>query len=95
MELNEIRARIDAIDEQMLSLFLERMSCAEQVAVYKKERNLPILNAAREQEILAEVETRSGELAPYARELFRVLMDLSKDRQRELFGRMTAAEKEG
>ncbi len=94
MELKEIRARIDAIDEQMLSLFLERMACAEQVAVYKKERNLPILNAAREQEILAEVEAKSGDLAPYSRELFRVLMDLSKDRQRELFGRMTEAGKE-
>ena len=94
MELNEIRARIDAIDEQMLSLFLERMACAEQVAVYKKERNLPILNAVREQEILAEVEAKSGELAPYSRELFRVLMDLSKDRQRELFGKLTKQEKE-
>ena len=94
MELKEIRARIDAIDEQMLSLFLERMACAEQVAVYKKEHNLPVLNAVREQEILAEVEAKSGDLAPYSRELFRVLMDLSKDRQRELFGHMTGTGKE-
>ena len=54
----------------------------------------PNLNAAREQKILAEVEAKSGDLAPYSRELFRVLMDLSKDRQRELFGRMAEAGKE-
>ena len=47
MELSEIRARIDAVDDQLLKLFLERMKLAEAVAVYKNEHRLPILNRER------------------------------------------------
>ena len=32
MELSEIRAKIDAVDDQLLDLFLERMALAEEVA---------------------------------------------------------------
>ena len=34
MDLNEIRVKIDAVDDQLLKLFLERMSLAEEVAAY-------------------------------------------------------------
>ena len=44
MELSEIRTRIDAVDDQLLKLFLERMELAEEVAAYKNEHHLPILN---------------------------------------------------
>ena len=37
MELSDIRAKIDAVDEQLLRLFLERMDLAEEVAAYKNE----------------------------------------------------------
>ena len=32
MELSEIRAKIDAVDDQLLDLFLERMELSEAVA---------------------------------------------------------------
>ena len=44
MELSEIRTKIDAVDDQLLSLFLERMALSEEVAAYKNEHRLPILN---------------------------------------------------
>ena len=37
MELTEIRKKIDVIDDQMLELFLERMSLAEEIAAYNKK----------------------------------------------------------
>ncbi len=83
MELNDIRKRIDEIDDQLLSLFLERMDCAEEVAKYKKEHNLPILNKTREREILAEVQEKAGKKALYAHHLFSTLMELSKASQAE------------
>ena len=33
MELSEIRAKIDTVDDQLLKLFLERMELAEAVAL--------------------------------------------------------------
>ena len=32
MELSELRAKIDAVDEAMLKLFLERMELSEKIA---------------------------------------------------------------
>ena len=64
MELSEIRTRIDAVDDQLLKLFLERMELAEEVAAYKSEHHLPILNKQREREILAKVTARAGDKEP-------------------------------
>ena len=64
MTLDEIRKRIDAIDEQLLPLFIERMKCAQDVAQAKRELSLPIFNAQRENEILARVAADAGDFAP-------------------------------
>ena len=53
MELSDIRAKIDAVDDQLLDLFLQRMALSEEVAAYKNQHRLPILNKTREREILA------------------------------------------
>ncbi len=84
MELSEIRKEIDSIDEQMLKLFLQRMECAREVAAYKNEHGLPILNRQREREILADVYEKAGDMGPYAYRLFSTMMDLSKAEQAEL-----------
>ncbi|MBE6032973.1 MAG: bifunctional chorismate mutase/prephenate dehydratase, partial [Clostridiales bacterium] len=52
-DISELRSRINEINEQILDLFLERMGLAEEVAAYKKANNKPILDPAREREILA------------------------------------------
>ncbi len=85
MDLSEIRNKIDGVDEQMLKLFLARMDLSEQVAAYKTERALPVLNREREREILAKVQENSGEMEQYAYYLFSMLVELSKARQNELF----------
>ena len=84
MELSDIRNRIDELDDQMLTLFLERMGLAEQVAAYKKEHHLPIMNRGREREILAKVGRQAGEKEKYAHHLFTTFFQLAKARQAEL-----------
>ena len=89
MELCEIRAKIDAVDDQLLSLFLERMALSEEVAAYKKEHHLPILNKQREREILAKVTEQSGDKERYAYHLFSTLFELGRSRQAELISTPT------
>ena len=84
MELSEIRTKIDAVDDQLLQLFLERMTLSEEVAAYKNEHHLPILNKQREREILAKVTEKSGEKERYAYHLFSTLFELARSRQAEL-----------
>ncbi|MEA4940749.1 MAG: prephenate dehydratase domain-containing protein [Christensenella sp.] len=81
MDLNEIRNQIDRVDGEILKLFLERMRLGEEVAVYKKDNALPVVNKAREREILARVQAEAGDMEPYAYQLFSTLMELSKVRQ--------------
>lgn len=84
MELTEMRTKIDAVDEAMLRLFLERMELSEKIAGYKSKSALPILNKEREREILAKMTAKSGEMERYVYHLFETLMGLSKARQIEL-----------
>lgn len=82
MELSEIRKEIDAIDVQIKDLFLKRMSFSEKVAEEKIKKGLPVLNQAREDEIVENL-TR-GEKAEDAKaleSLYRNIFEISRDRQ--------------
>ena len=89
MELSEIREKINVVDEQLLSLFLQRMELSEAVAAYKNEHHQPILNKQREREILAKVTEKSGDKERYAYHLFSTLLELSRSRQAELISAPT------
>ena len=89
MELSEIRTKIDAVDDQLLQLFLERMNLAEEVAAYKNEHHLPILNKQREREVLAKVTEKAGDKERYAYHLYSTLFELARSRQAELISAPT------
>lgn len=86
MDLLELRKEIDGLDDQMLKLFTKRMEVCRQVAEYKKEKELPVLQGGREEEILSRIrETAPAGLEDGAAVLFSNLMDISKClQQREL-----------
>ena len=82
MDLQEIRTQLNGIDDQMLSLFCRRMALVKDVAAYKIEHHLPVLDSGREQAILDRVSQAAGEeMGSYARVLFQTLMALSRDYQ--------------
>ena len=86
MDLQELRKQIDEIDDQMISLFVQRMNVAAAIGAYKKEHGLPVLVPAREAEKLANVATKAGpEMAQYTRELYKTLFELSRSYQEKLF----------
>ena len=84
MDLTKLREEIDAVDGQLLQLFLERMRIGEQIAAEKRENALPVLNKEREREILARVQAEAGEMEPYAYQLFTTLIELNKARQSQI-----------
>ncbi len=51
--LMRARAEINEVDKQMATLFVRRMKAAERIAAYKEEHALPIFDAAREAEVIA------------------------------------------
>ena len=86
MTLDEVRAKIDGIDKQLLPLFAARMDCAKQVAEIKRGSGQPIFNAGRERQILDRVSAQAGEYANEARVLYATMMDASRALQHRLLG---------
>ena len=85
-DLSEIRVEIDKIDREMIDLFRRRMDCAKEVAAYKQANHIPVLNTAREREILDRIEDEGGEYGAYARLLYTNIMELSRSLQHKLLG---------
>ena len=91
MDLKELRLEIDKIDDELVKLFCQRMEVAAQIADYKKEQSLPILNVMREREKLREVaEKAGGDMQNYTRVLYSLLFELSRSYQERRFGLASA-----
>ncbi len=83
-ELGDIRKELDAIDTEILDLFIKRQNLAKEVARYKKANNVPILRPERENEILGRVRAAAGEeYGSAAVSLFEELLRSSRDLQRK------------
>ena len=87
MDLQELRTQIDEIDSSLVSLFVRRMALSEQVALFKKNHALPVLDTQREQEKLQSVSSQAPEeLVSSVRSLYERIMELSRHRQLALLG---------
>ncbi|MBQ3557646.1 MAG: chorismate mutase [Oscillospiraceae bacterium] len=85
-ELKQYRAEIDTIDRQLTELFRRRMAVVDRVGQYKLERGIPVLDPAREREVLAEKAAMVEDAADRAdlTAMFENLMAISRRRQRKL-----------
>ena len=80
--LSDTRAKIDAIDAQICELFARRMACADELAAYKREHGLPVLDRSRERQTLAAAAADvPPELSDYARVLFDLMISISRAEQ--------------
>ncbi|MGN0522219.1 MAG: prephenate dehydratase [Eubacterium sp.] len=86
MDLLGLRKEIDKIDEQLIPLLLKRMKVAEEVAKYKVERGIPVLNEEREQQILDNVAQKCGEHGETIKTVFSATMDASRALQHKIIG---------
>ena len=55
LSIEELRSRIDVIDDQLLRLLNVRVACAVEVGRLKHEAGLPIYQPERESQVLAKV----------------------------------------
>ena len=84
--LQDLRKEIDAIDDQITSLFEKRMAIAEQVAQFKIENKKPVFDRSRELEKLKSVSERTHSKFNSCgiQELYQQIMSISRKRQYQL-----------
>ena len=83
-DLSQCRTEIDAIDAQLVALFEQRMRVSRDVALCKAEKHMDILDASREEAVLAGRAALVSEDALRAPTvaLYREIMRLSREEQR-------------
>lgn len=87
MGLDELRVRMDEINSEMVKLFVERMDLSMDIAKYKSENKLAVLDRERERKILSSVAKQAGEpYEDYTQLLFRTLFELSRAYQNSIMG---------
>jgi len=85
-QLDEYRAQLDAIDGGITQLFLRRMEVTARVGEYKRSAGTPVLDAGREQQVIASrsaLAPTPADRAAVAR-LFESIMTLSRRQQRKI-----------
>lgn len=87
MDLKDYRQQLDTLDDELIRLFTQRMELCAQIAAYKRENSLPVLDVRREREKLMDIaEKTKPELKDYALSLYSLLFELSRSSQNRLLG---------
>jgi len=82
MDLQELRMRIDKIDDELIRLFERRMDVSAEIAGYKKPRGLPVYDPEREKQKLRELSQKAaGKYKPYIESLYLLIFKLSRAEQ--------------
>ncbi len=82
MELKELRKQIDGIDRKLVELFIRRMHVSAEVAEYKRQNSMPVLDSSRERALMEKISLLSGEeFEEYSRTLYATILDLSRSYQ--------------
>jgi monofunctional chorismate mutase len=84
MNLETLRSKIDAIDNQIIALFESRMALVKDIGELKKQNHIHVLDTNREAIVFSRVKDQlhNKNLEPYIIELFETLMRVSKDYQK-------------
>ena len=87
--LNELRAQIDKLDDQLLELLARRMRVSRDIGQYKKEHNMPVLQAQRYEELLGRRAKQAVELGmdrEFMRSVLQAIHEESIRQQMEVLG---------
>ncbi|MGO2963704.1 MAG: chorismate mutase [Carnobacterium maltaromaticum] len=84
--LDKQRAEIDQIDRELVALFERRMAIVTEIGEIKKANSLPIFDEAREINVIERAEERlaNSDYAPYVGQLFKNLMNVTKEYQKNI-----------
>lgn len=88
MNIENLRAQIDKIDDELTRIFNTRMEISQLISQYKRDNKLMVLDKSREREILTRVTAEADpELEVYIKTLFFTLFSLSRSYQNALMAK--------
>ncbi|MCD8034419.1 MAG: bifunctional 3-deoxy-7-phosphoheptulonate synthase/chorismate mutase type II [Alistipes sp.] len=88
--LTELRSQIDKLDDELLELLTRRMRVSRDIGQYKKEHNMPVLQAQRYEELLARRAGQAEQVGmdrEFMRTVLQAIHEESIRQQMEVLGR--------
>ena len=86
-KIDELRQKIDLIDDRIKALFEQRMMLALDIGKIKSEENLPVQDPVRETEVISRlVANQDGEMAEHTKALFAAIFKISRSCQARKLG---------
>lgn len=88
-DIELLRKQIDAIDQEMKNLFIQRMDLVAKVAFWKSKNNYPIFDPIREKQMIENNvnSLENQDLSRYYQDFLKSILKLSKDYQISLIAR--------
>lgn len=81
-DLKDIRVQLDSLDNELVKLFLKRMSLSGEVAKIKIRDGLPLVHQGREDEIINRLTKDLNEDdAEYVKDLYVEIFNISRKKQ--------------
>lgn len=85
MDIKDLRQEINEIDRELTALFNKRMNVSLEVAKYKLENNMPVLDKARERDVMEKAASASSpEIEAYTRLLYSDIFNFSRSYQHRI-----------
>ena len=84
MCLNDLRKKIDDIDQQIVKLLDQRMQLCAMIGQIKKQKDLPVENIGREEEILNNIRKSNLTHTNHIQSIMLSILNESKDLQNTL-----------
>jgi len=85
MDLQDLRLRINTIDDELVHLFELRMDVSAEIVRYKRQHKIPVYDPDREREILDNISQKiSGGREASITALYSLLFELSRAEQEKI-----------
>ena len=85
MKLEDLREKIDVIDDEIAKLYTERMEVAREIGMIKEMEKINLINTTREKEIISRVTASMPEdIKLYGKQVYETLFSTSKAYQSRL-----------
>ena len=88
--IDQLRAKIDIIDENILYALGSRMNISRQIGEYKKENNIAIIQASRWDKVLSKVVEKGNDYGlteKFLKDVFNAIHEASVEAQNEIISR--------
>ncbi|MFH1402801.1 MAG: chorismate mutase [Candidatus Altiarchaeota archaeon] len=81
MAIEDLRKKIDSMDDKILGMIEERVDLAKRIGIVKRKKNLPIEDADREGEVLARMARKTRLKKDFVRKIFEDIISYCREVQ--------------